>query len=219
MPALHGKQKCGERRVLKLIPRQESRVRISSRPSVALDRAPRGLRESPCLQAAGPALEPEGRWQMIRRIGLATTIAAVAGFALAMPGAASAATTLGETFVPTGSCSTDNTYIQTVSGGQPYNAPYSGVITSWSFQPPGTAVPTTIRLKVGRVPPGADLTTDTSITIIGESAPETPSGSGLNTFPTRIPVQAGDDIGIYVNGVGAVHTCNNDSAYTDHYFA
>jgi hypothetical protein len=155
---------------------------------------------------------------MIRRIGLVATIATVAGLALAAPGPASAATTLGSTFVPTGNCGTDTTYIQTVSGGQPYSAPYSGVITSWSFQPPGTEVPTTIKLKVGRVPPGADLTNNVSITIIGESAPQTPSGSGLNTFPTRIPVQAGDDIGIYVNAPAiVVHSCNFDGAYTDHF--
>jgi hypothetical protein len=80
-------------------------------------------------------------------------------------------------------------------------------------------VPETIKLKVGRVSPGADLTTDTNITIVGESAQQTPTGTGLNTFPTRIPVQAGDDIGIYVNALaGVVHSCDPDGSYTDHFF-
>ncbi len=136
---------------------------------------------------------------------------------LIVPTTASAATQLGSTFVPVSQCGTDTTYIQTVSSGPPYSAPYSGVITSWSFQP-GAKVPTTIKLKVGRTPPGADLTNNTNITIVGESAPETPTGTGLNTFPTRIPVQAGDDIGIYVNAAAVtVNSCNFDNAYTDHY--
>ena len=53
-----------------------------------------------------------------------------------------------------------------------------------------------------------------------ERAPRrTPTGTGLNTFSTRIPVQAGDDIsGIYTNAaVLTVNSCNFDNAYTDHY--
>jgi hypothetical protein len=154
---------------------------------------------------------------MIRRIGLLGALTGAAGLLLAMPSGASAATTIGSTFVPTGLCGTDATYIQTASSGTPYSAPYSGVITSWSFQP-GSSVPTTIKLKVGRTLPGADLMNNTDITIVGESAAQTPSGTGLATFPTRIPVQAGDHIGIYVNGPGlTVNSCNSDSAYIDHY--
>ena len=90
------------------------------------------------------------------------------------------------------------------------------MITSWSYQP-GAVVPATIKLKVGRTAPGADLTTSTDITIVGESASETPSGTGLNTFPTRIPVQAGDDIGEYFTGTGNVNCATQNNAYTDQY--
>ena len=156
---------------------------------------------------------------MVRRVRLISALLSAIAVVLLSATSAGAATNLGSTFVPGGSCSTDTTYIQTVSSGlgPPYSAPSSGVITSWSFEP-GASVPTTIKLKVGRTEPGADLTMNTNITIVGQSAPETPSSAPLNTFPTRIPVQAGDDIGIYVNGPGlTVNTCNLDSAYTDHY--
>jgi hypothetical protein len=130
---------------------------------------------------------------------------------------ASAATQLGSSsFVPANFCGPDTTYIQTVSPGPQYSAPFSGVITSWSFQP-GAVVPTTIKLKVGRTAPGADLTNSTNIMIVGESATETPSGTGLNTFPTRIPVQAGDHIGDYITGTGNVNCATQINAYTDQY--
>jgi hypothetical protein len=156
---------------------------------------------------------------MVRRVRLISALVSAIAVVLLSATSAGAATNLGSTFVPGGFCSIGTTYIQTVSSGPPYSAPSTGVITSWSFQP-GAAVPTTIELKVGRTEPGADLTNNANITIVGQSTPETPTGAGLNTFPTRIPVQAGDDIGIYINGPGpAVNTCNSDSTYTDHYWS
>ena len=53
-----------------------------------------------------------------------------------------------------------------------------------------------IRLKVGR-PAGGD-----SYTTIGESDYEAPVANTLNTYPTRIPVKAGDLIGFAFSGSG-----------------
>ncbi len=119
--------------------------------------------------------------------------------------------TLGETFVPD-SCGTD-TYIQTADPGNRYMVPFDGVITHWSYQSDASP-PSEIRFKVGRTAPGADLTMNTDVTIVGQSALETPAASALNTYTTQIPVKAGDRIGEYVTD-----DCSRaDPAYTDHYF-
>jgi len=121
-----------------------------------------------------------------------------AGLALAVPSSSSAATTLGQTLVPTNSCSGDTTYLQTVSPGPSYAAPFSGVITSWSFQA-DSGPPDSIKLKVGRVPSGTDLSTSTDITVVGQSTAQFPAANTLNHSPTQIPVQAGDFIGFYLS--------------------
>jgi hypothetical protein len=145
---------------------------------------------------------------MIRKIGLASMIA---GFALAAPGPASAATTLGETFVPE-SCGTD-TYIQTADPGNRYMVPFDGVITQWSYRSDSTP-PAGIRFKVGRTAAYADLSMDTNVTIVGQSATETLVPDALNTYGTQIPVKAGDRIGEFIPA-----DCSRfDPSYTDHYF-
>jgi hypothetical protein len=148
---------------------------------------------------------------MIRRIGLAAMIASVAGFTLAAPGVVSAATTLGETFVPE-SCGTD-TYIQTADPGNRYTVPFDGVITKWSYQSDSTP-PAGIRFKVGRTAPGADLSMDTNVTIVGQSPTETLTPSALNTYGAQIPVKAGDRIGEFIPD----DCSRNDPLYTDHFF-
>jgi hypothetical protein len=124
---------------------------------------------------------------------------------------ANASVSLGETFDPDG-CGSD-TYIQTADPGNRYRVPLDGVITSWSYEadstPPGEA-----RFKVGRTAPGADLTMNTNVTIVGQSALENPAASTLNTYATQIPVKAGDRIGEYVTD----DCSRQDSAYTDHFF-
>lgn len=147
---------------------------------------------------------------MIRRLGLATTIAVVAGFALVAPGPAAATTTLGETFVPD-SCGTD-TYIQTADPGNRYMVPFDGVITSWSYQSDGTP-PADLQFKVGRTAPGADLTMNTDVTILAESAVMHPLASTLNTYAAQIPVKAGDRIGEYVT----TDCSRRDDSFIDHY--
>jgi len=134
---------------------------------------------------------------MLRRTSL-TVSGLIFAFALAITGTAGAATNLGATFAP-GSCPSSTTFIQTVSPGNAYTVPFNGVITRWSYQ---SAAPqaNSVKLKVGRVPPGTDLSTFASITIVGESASQSPGPDALNTYPTRIPVQAGDLIGEYLTG-------------------
>ena len=105
---------------------------------------------------------------------------------------ATAATQVGQTFVPTGDCGTDFTHLQTDTDppGQ-YTIPSAGVVTSWSFQAAASAPQ--IELKIAR-PLGA-----AQFTIVGESDRKSPALNMLNTYPERISVQPGDVIGLYVS--------------------
>jgi hypothetical protein len=127
---------------------------------------------------------------MIRRIGALGALAGAAGLLLA--GTASAATTLGETFVPANAFTQPSIGLQSQSPGNGYAAPSPGVITSWSFQASFGAVPIGLKLKVGRPAGGSNFT------IVGESAPKNPISNQLNTYTdVSIPVQAGDVIGLW----------------------
>jgi hypothetical protein len=91
---------------------------------------------------------------------------------------------------------TSSTLVQTSSPDDRYSVPEAGVITSWgkfaSFDPNNLQH---LKLKVGREVPGGNWQ------IVGESNFETLEAVGQkNTFPTRIPVQAGDTIGLYGAG-------------------
>jgi hypothetical protein len=68
------------------------------------------------------------------------------------------------------------------------------VITGWSHQSQGDVGTGTIRLKMFR-PLGGD-----SYRVVGESAPQVPAPSTLNSYPARIPVNEGDKIGLATNG-------------------
>jgi hypothetical protein len=59
------------------------------------------------------------------------SVAAVLSLAMlaAIPTGVSAATTIGQSVIPNGTCVVDTTYIQSISPGQPYSAPFDGVIT------------------------------------------------------------------------------------------
>src|SRR5688572_25910754 len=130
------------------------------------------------------------------------------------PTGAGAATTLGQTFAP-GSCAS-NTYIQTISPANNYRAPHAGVITSWSHQA-GPVAPTQLRLKIARPGPGANFAFDAPITIVGQSDLETVAVAGaVRSYPSRVPVQAGDMIGYFINA-STVFCSRNDATYTDHY--
>jgi Ca2+-binding RTX toxin-like protein len=102
--------------------------------------------------------------------------------------------TIGQTFTPTTVCFTNQTLLQTTSPGAQYEAPFAGVITSWSYQAAASVADLPqLKFKVARRAGGNDFT------IIGESRVMTPVAGTLNTYPAQIPVQAGDLIGFYVN--------------------
>jgi hypothetical protein len=127
-------------------------------------------------------------------IAITATIVAFA------PGQAGAATQIGQTFTPVEACG-NSTFLQSTSPGGQYTTPFAGVITSWSFQAPASSVPSQLKLKVAR-PEGGD-----EFTIMGEEGPRAPIPSALNIFPARIPVQAGNVLGLW----GATGYCTRDN--------
>lgn len=125
-----------------------------------------------------------------------SVLLAVAAISLTAATPAGAATEIGSTFDP-GTSSCGNLLLQSVSPpADSYAAPAAGVITSWSYQANASEIPVQLQLKVGR-PAGTN-----QFTIVGESAVETASALPLNSFLTRIPVQAGDLIGMRPVTVG-----------------
>jgi hypothetical protein len=112
------------------------------------------------------------------------------------PSSAGAATQIGQTFVPSFDCGTGpgTTYLQTGSPGPSYTVPSRGVLTSWSFQ--GGSDSPNLGFKVGRAQGGGNFY------IVGEGAVQTTVAGQLSTFPIRIPVEAGDAIGILLASDG-----------------
>ena len=107
---------------------------------------------------------------------------------LALPTSASGATEIGSTFDP-GTSSCGDFLLQSVSPPtDSYVVPFAGVLTSWSYQAAGESGQ--LKLKVAD-PEGGNL-----FTVVGESAVEVAQANVLNTFPTRIRVQALDVIGL-----------------------
>jgi hypothetical protein len=136
-------------------------------------------------------------------------LAAAAALAAAS-GSATAASRVGQTVDPSPSnCTPEDTFLQAVSPGDHFALPFDGVITSWSFHG-GSIVPSPLKLKVGTV--GTN-----SMSIVGESALETPVANRVNTFSTRIPAQARDLIGFYFPSPanGAQCAAPNQPGYTD----
>ena len=109
---------------------------------------------------------------------------------------AEAATTVGQvadsgaTF---SSCSTVTVYVQfQTQGPNPYLIPSAGVITSWSTREPD-ATAHSLKLKV-LTPvnrPGAEWQ------VAGSSALGATGSAGLNTFSSRIPVSAGQELALW----------------------
>ena len=154
---------------------------------------------------------------MLRRIWFASALA-IAGLGLAAPAGASAATTLGETFAPMSDLSCggpNNEVVQTHrASGTSYAAPSAGVLTSWSFEA-STTDSTTLTLRVYR-PTGTPQT----FTVVAEAgAPQAIlQSSGLHTFLTQIPVEAGDLIGIRTtDGPCATNSLNSGDVYDNHF--
>jgi hypothetical protein len=109
---------------------------------------------------------------------------------------ADAATSLGETFTPDYTCG-QNIFLQTASPQNGYVVPAAGVITSWSHEAAPSQYVQEGKLAVGRAASGAELE------IVGLSREESIQPGQLNAFPTRIPVSAGDVIGLRNNSSGA----------------
>jgi hypothetical protein len=151
---------------------------------------------------------------MLRRIWFASALA-IAGFGLAAPAGASAATTLGETFAATaaGSCVGSMAGYEVVqthrASGPSYAAPSPGVLTSWSFEASNES--TTLTLRVFR-PTG----TPQQFTVIadGGSLQTIGASTGLHNFLIQIPVEAGDLIGIHsTDGACANNTLSSGDVY------
>ena len=126
------------------------------------------------------------------------TIVGLASFAgLFAAGPAQAATTVGQLPGPaTTNCFGAGMNLQTgVASGTSYTIPAAGVITSWQFYT-GSSAASDLKLKVGR-PSGGGAT------IVGDGAAGSQTLNSPGTFPARIPVQAGDLIGIYSSGSGS----------------
>lgn len=128
---------------------------------------------------------------MRSRLILTTLASAVGVLMLAPP--ASAATTIGDTTTtPNALCGIGTyTFIQVTSPSDGYAVPSAGVITSWQYRPGGQAA--SVKLKVVRSTGGSNYRT------VGESAAQAIIPAALNNFPTRVPVAAGDRIGIFVD--------------------
>jgi hypothetical protein len=156
---------------------------------------------------------------MVRRVRLFSALAGATAVGLISATNATAATNLGETFDPPDICATGTTYIVTGSVGNTYTVPFSGVVSRWSFHA-GFVAPDSVRLKLGRVGPGTDLSApDTNLSVVGESASEVPTPSSLNQYSTQISVQQGDFLGIYLGGDGGSTLCGDASSlgFPDHF--
>jgi hypothetical protein len=135
---------------------------------------------------------------MTKRTALAiaalTTVAVLLSAQSAM-----AATTVGNTCLANSSL-TETTIVQTTNDpGQanPATIPSAGVITKWSTNVPPVLAPGVLDEKLKVFEPIGPLG---QLKAVGESSMEPILGT-LNTFPTRIPVKAGDLIG----STGIVH--------------
>jgi hypothetical protein len=144
---------------------------------------------------------------MKRRLALGVLSAALATSLLGVS-TASAATEFGDNCAANGGAP-DYTFVALTAPGNPLplTAPVGGVITRWqsnvalSSPPPE---PLSEALTVLRPAGGA-----VQFTVVGQSSPS-PVSNGQNSFPTRIPVQVGDRLGLA--GAFAPLYCQTSSA-------
>lgn len=130
---------------------------------------------------------------MLRVSKLAAILCLAFASSIATGGEAGAATTVGQTFSPAFASMPGVVNIQTATASQPsYAVPAAGVITSFSHI--SEASPdSTLQLVVVR-PTGPDYL------VVGVSTAKTLASAAMNTFPERIPVQAGDLLGVEGTG-------------------
>jgi len=149
----------------------------------------------------------EAQVKAMRRIVLAAVLVAL-GIGLAVPAGASAAVTVGSpltaTFGPSNrTCSPACTDMITTlpEPGAQVNSPINGVIVRWRMM--GNAGVASFRLRVVH-PESAGQYLG-----VAEGEPEVPTGDGPSVFNARLPISAGDTIGLDIpDGV----TWNGNSA-------
>jgi hypothetical protein len=136
---------------------------------------------------------PEARLCATARAG----ILMLALLAFAFPANAHGSTTIGQLdpATPTGSCMGTSYWVQNASAGPSYAVPSKGVITAWSHKA-GAAAGRQLGLRVFRLVSGV------TYTLAGTSGIQTLTPGSLNSFATRIPVVAGDRLGLYVGNPG-----------------
>jgi hypothetical protein len=110
---------------------------------------------------------------------------------------AAGSVTIGQMSSPTtlGSCGPDSDWVQaTVVSGNSYVVPGTGTITSWTMFG-GTNTGDQITMKIWRPVPGQS----DAFQVVGHAGPQTitPGGTAGNSFPARVPVQAGDILGFH----------------------
>jgi hypothetical protein len=127
--------------------------------------------------------------------------AVAAALVLAAPGSASGAVALGSTFAATEGCVAGATYLQTSSSGNSYVMPTDGVITSWAHR--AGAGPPDLKFRILR------QVAETNYFTLVREGPSTPqTANQLNEFPVRIPVKAGDAIGLFVGPSMNPYNCS-----------
>jgi hypothetical protein len=137
---------------------------------------------------------------MRRRLAMITvlTLGLLPVWAPPAPTLAAGAVTLGQVATAADTpvnCGTGTMYVQdSTGGGTPYLASAGGVVTSWSMYAPST--PTAVaQLKLVREGPP-----DTYV-VRASAQRRRLVTAGLNTFPTRLPIAAGDSVAVYVGDV------------------
>ena len=99
--------------------------------------------------------------------------------------------------------------IQLSQAGAQTAAPVSGVVTAWKVNLIAAPISLSQQLKVFR--PTGD---PNQFQVVGESAPANVSG-GENTFATRVPIHAGDRIGLFGNGEYGALFCKESAESKD----
>jgi len=97
-----------------------------------------------------------------------------------------------------------STILLSQNGGIPTTAPASGVVTKWKIRLIPVPISVPQQLKVYR-----PTASSSQFQVVGESAVSNVV-AGDNTFATRIPIQAGDRLGLYGNStIGTLFCAEN----------
>ena len=129
-------------------------------------------------------------------LGLSVFSAGLGSASMAAP--AGASTTIGELQAATENCASNFVFIQIESTPTvPYAMPSAGVLTSWSHLADEFAGQEMSLLVFRTVAPN-------TYRLVGKSARENIQATQVNTFATRIPVGAGDTLGLRPSASGCL---------------